>query len=204
MTKLNRFTTLPILIDLLEREKLVLIDPTTWDDKNDTSIIEIYKKEKNIRKLFALCFTHENETIHHWKTFADGISGCCIQFNKTKLIEQFQKIDNIRYDLVEYKKIIDINNSNIVRKNIPFIKREPYKFENEYRVIWEGDDDLAVFEIHISLDIIDKITFAYQMPEPVFQSVKKMVESRCPNLNSIINKSTIYENKEWIKKFKMI
>ena len=204
MTKLNRFTTLPILIDLLEREKLVLIDPTTWDDKNDTSIIEIYKKEKNIRKLFALCFTHENETIHHWKTFADGISGCCIQFNKTKLIEQFQKIDNIRYDLVEYKKIIDINNSNIVRKNIPFIKREPYKFENEYRVIWEGDDDLAVFEIHISLDIIDKITFAYQMPEPVFQSVKKMVESRYPNLNSIINKSTIYENKEWIKKFKMI
>lgn len=30
--KLNRFTTLPVLLDLLQRKKLVLLDPDKWDE----------------------------------------------------------------------------------------------------------------------------------------------------------------------------
>ncbi|MBB3697733.1 hypothetical protein KMW28_06055 [Flammeovirga yaeyamensis] len=202
--KLNRFTSLPVLIDLLEREKIVLIEPSSWDDKNDTLIIKEYKKKAGFSKLFALCFTPENETIHHWKTFADGISGCCIQFNGIKIIKLFAKTEKIRHGFVKYRKINEVENSDINFKDIPFIKREPYQFENEYRVIWEGNDDLSVFEMAISLEIIDKITFAYQMPEPVFQSVKKMIETRYPKLQGKVNKSTIYENYEWIEKFEKI
>ena len=65
--KLNRFTTLPILLDLLERKKLTLLNPILWEDKNDSEIILEYKKRKNIKNLFALCFSHNDETIHHWK-----------------------------------------------------------------------------------------------------------------------------------------
>ncbi|MBE7690074.1 DUF2971 domain-containing protein [Tenacibaculum piscium] len=202
MNKLNRFTTLPVLIDLLEGKNLVLIEPKTWDDKNDTLIIEHYKKRVNKSKLFALCFTPENETIHHWKTFSDGISGCCIQFDRDKLIKFFNKFNNVRHGLVTYKKINKVNISDINVKDIPFIKRELYQFENEYRVIWEGNSDLLVFKIPISLGVITKITFACQMPESVFQSVKKMLESRYPELKCEINQSTIYKNNEWIDKFK--
>ena len=34
--KLNRFTTLPVLLDLLKRKRLVLLDPAVWEDKNDS------------------------------------------------------------------------------------------------------------------------------------------------------------------------
>lgn len=53
---LNRFTTLPNLLDFLERKKLVLLDPKSWDDRNDTEVIMAYKEKKNIEKflLYAL------------------------------------------------------------------------------------------------------------------------------------------------------
>ncbi|MFA8451908.1 MAG: hypothetical protein ACEPOW_14530 [Bacteroidales bacterium] len=202
--KLNRFTSLPILIDLLERKKIILIEPTNWDDRNDTLIIEAYKKKASVKKLFALCFTHENETIHHWKTFADGNSGCCIQFNGEKLIEILDSIAEISHGIVQYKNITEIDISRTEIKDIPFLKREPYKLESEYRVIWEGNGDMPVFEIPITLDIIEKITFGQQMPEPVFQSIKKMIETTYPEINSKINRSTVYENEKWIEKFEKI
>jgi hypothetical protein len=58
--RLNRYTNLPVLLDLLEAKRLVLLDPSlSWDDKNDTLIIEAYKEKAKIKNLFALCFTHE-------------------------------------------------------------------------------------------------------------------------------------------------
>jgi len=44
--KLNRFTTLPILLDLLQRKKLTLLDPKPCDDKNDSEVILEYNDEK--------------------------------------------------------------------------------------------------------------------------------------------------------------
>lgn len=46
ITKLNRFTTLPVLLDLLQRQKLTLLDPKSWEDKNDSEIILEYKNKK--------------------------------------------------------------------------------------------------------------------------------------------------------------
>jgi hypothetical protein len=74
--KLNRFTTLPVLLDMLRRKRLVFSDPKYWEDKNDLELLAIYKKAKGKKSLFALCFLMEDETIHHWKAFAAGSSGC--------------------------------------------------------------------------------------------------------------------------------
>lgn len=203
MTKLNRFTTLPLLIDLLEHEKLVLIEPTTWDDKNDTLLIETYKKKANIDKLFVMCFTYKAETIHHWKTFANGNSGCCIEFDMKKLITVFERVPQLKHGFVKYPLIKSVDEFSIDIADIPFTKRYPYKLENEYRIIWEGKSEDSFFEIPISIDSIRKITFAQQMPESIFHSLKRMLESRYPLLKDKINHSTIYENMEWVKKFKM-
>lgn len=82
--RLKRFTTLPVLLDFLQRKKLVLLDPKLWDDRNDSEIILEYKKRKELKNLFAVCFTHGDETVHHWKTFSDGPSGCVIEFDAKK------------------------------------------------------------------------------------------------------------------------
>lgn len=42
--KLNRFTTVPFLIDLLRRKKLALLNPSFWKDVNDREITEVYRK----------------------------------------------------------------------------------------------------------------------------------------------------------------
>jgi hypothetical protein len=55
--KLNRYTTLPVLLDLLKRQRLVLLDPKSWEDRNDAGVMREYKKRKKARRLFALCFS---------------------------------------------------------------------------------------------------------------------------------------------------
>lgn len=199
--KLNRFTTLPMLLDLLDRRKLVLLDPCSWDDKNDTEIIEEYKKKAKISNLFALCFTHDGETIHHWKTFANGPGGCCIEFSANRLIQVLDGISGLRHRMVEYKKITEAK-SEFELKDIPFIKRKPYQFEREYRVIWEGKTKNAFFEIEITLDLIRRITFSQQMPAPVYEAVKALLIRNFPELKNKINKSTVYRNDVWINHFK--
>jgi hypothetical protein len=39
--RLNRFTTLPVLLDILRRKRLVFSDPKYWEDENDLKLLEI-------------------------------------------------------------------------------------------------------------------------------------------------------------------
>lgn len=197
--KLNRFTTLPVLLDLLERQKLVLLDPKSWDDRNDTEVILAYKRKAKISKLFALCFTHASETIHHWKTFANGSSGCCIEFSASKLIDIFDTTEGLRHGKVSYRTINEMI-TPLPISEMPFIKRKPYQCEQEYRVIWEGDSDNDHFELDVPLDTIRRITISQQMPPKVYETIKKLLKTTSTNK---VNRSTIYENKRWIDQFSL-
>lgn len=202
VVKLNRFTTLPILLDILERKKLTLLNPILWEDKNDSEIILEYKKRKNIKNLFALCFSHNDETIHHWKTFSNGPSGCIIEFDAVKLISHIEKIPGIKQGKVEYKKINEIQKNEISVDKMPFTKRWPYRCEEEYRVIIETEEEMDFYEIVIPLDLIKKVTISQQMPQQIFETIKKQLKSSKDNPESRINKSTLYENINWINSFK--
>lgn len=194
---LNRFTTLPVLLDYLERQKLVLLDPDKWDDKNDTRVISTYKDRANIKTLLALCFTHSAETIHHWKAFANGSSGCCIEFKAKKLIEIFEQTPNLRHGKVVYKVIRDVVPA-FPLADMPFFKRKPYQYEHEYRVIWERDVEIDGFELDVPLETISRITFSQQMPVPIFNSIKTLLRK----LYKIkVSQSTVYENEGWINRF---
>lgn len=204
INKLNRFTNLPILIDLLERQKLVLVRPSTWDDKNDTSLLELYKERKELSDLFVLCFSYESETIHHWKSFADGVSGCCIEFDGKKIINVFETV-NLNHGKIKYKTIRGVNPKNVCVKDLPFRKRYPYRIESEYRAIWEGEPNSEnTFEINISMDIIRLITFGPNMPESIFKTLKELLEDKYPILQGKINRSTILENQNWIDQHQLI
>lgn len=198
--KLNRFTTLPILLDLLQRKKLTLLDPNSWDDKNDSAVILEYKKRKEIKNLFAVCFSYADETVHHWKTFSNGISGCVIEFDALKLFEIIGKIPTLRHQKVEYKKLSEIedNNTTIDIDQMPFIKRWPYRCEEEYRIIVENDTAKTLFDIEIPLDIINKITISQQMPQQIYATIKSYLKDLNGNSICRISKSTLYENQRWI------
>jgi hypothetical protein len=213
--KLNRFTSLPVLLDLLISRRLVFSDPKFWDDKNDVELLEIYKNNKYEGKrdirVFALCFLTEHETIHHWKTFADGICGCCVEFDKSKLIKLLSahknEGKNLRFGSVAYQKLKDVCDGSIGDdvEMIPFKKRWPYRYEKEFRVILECDTDGGEIS-DIDLAMITKITFSQKMPKPLFETLREYLRrgSLGIPLETKINHSTIYENKYWIGKFRRI
>jgi len=202
--KLNRFTTLPVLLDLLQRKKLTLLDPKLWDDRNDSEVILEYKARKKIKNLFAVCLSCGDETVHHWKTFSNGNSGCVIEFNAQKLFKIINKIENLRHKKVVYKKLSEIEDKNtrIDIDQMPFTKRWPYRCEEEYRIIVETNNKETFFEIDIPLDIINKITISQQMPEPIYATIKSYLKDLNGTAESRISRSTLYENKRWINRFK--
>lgn len=205
ITKLNRFTTLPVLLDLLQRQKLTLLDPKSWEDKNDSEIILEYKNKKKIKNLFAICLSHGDETIHHWKTFSNGSSGCLIEFDAQKLFAIIDKIPNLKHSEITYRKLSDIESKTTKLKvdDIPFTKRWPYRCEEEYRIIVESDIETEkVFDIDINLDIIKRITINQQMPETIYKTIKEYLKNLKGNPDSRINRSTLFENKRWINRFK--
>lgn len=201
--RLNRFTTLPVLLDLLQRKKLTLLNPASWEDKNDSEIILAYKKRKGIKSLFALCFSYNDETIHHWKTYSNGSSGCVIQFDAPRLFEILDKVPSLRHGKVEYRKLHDIEKKDekIDADKIPFTKRWAYRCEEEYRVIVETDEQKDFFDIDIPLDIINKITISQQMPKQVFNTIKSYLRDVRGDPESRVHRSTLYENKRWINRF---
>ena len=199
--RLMRYTTLPVLLDFLERKKLVLLDPKNWDDRNDSEVILGYKEKKGIKNLFALCFSYGPETIHHWKTFANGSSGCRIEFNAEKLMTIFEK-EGLMHGKVDYRKISDVKSESFELDHMPFIKRAPYACESEYRVLWEGDTKDKVYEIDVPLDAINKITISQQMPEQIFKTIKVLLKEAFTDPGKRISQNTIYENTIWINKFK--
>jgi hypothetical protein len=197
--KLNRFTTLPVLLDLLRRKKIVLLDPSTWEDKNDAETILAYKKRKRIPRLFAVCFGIGDETVHHWKTYANGISGCCIEFDEDRLLHCFRGMTEIRWGDVEYKKLTEVEDNPVPIDQRPFVKRWPYRCENEFRILWEGDTDLPTIDVDIDFGSINKITISQGMPADVYGSIKELLHEEIGDPSSKVNKSTLYENKRWIK-----
>jgi hypothetical protein len=84
-TYLLRYTDLPALLYLLSSRAITLLDPTSWEDANDTYFMSQYKERKNLKKLLTLCFSQVPVTYHHWCVFSNGPSGVCIEFNRVAL-----------------------------------------------------------------------------------------------------------------------
>ncbi len=200
--RLNRYTMLPVLLDMLMRKRLMLLDPSSWDDKNDSDIILEYRKRKSVKKLFALCFSYGDETIHHWKTFADGTSGCCIEFDPKKLLPLLDATSGVRYAKVTYKKLKDLRNAAIDVDDIPFTKRWPYRCEEEFRIIWAGNTIRETYEIPFDLRMIRKVTISQRMPELVYETICEYLREAFSHPEQRINRSTLYQNRIWIDKFK--
>ncbi|WP_395059539.1 DUF2971 domain-containing protein [Flavobacterium sp.] len=204
ITKLNRFTTLPYLLDIIKRKKIVLTNPENWEDKNDFLAIKHYKSINDIENLNVICFTYENETIHHWSKFSNGDNGCCIEFDSKKLLSIADK-NNLLHNKTEYTTIKKLDLLEIDNSKLLFLKRDLFKNEFEYRIISiEKKSDKSLCEIEVDLEIINKITLSYSLPTNVFESLEKIIVEIEPNLKNKINKSTLFENKEWIEKIQKI
>ena len=104
-TSLRRYTELPYLIDYLQTKELALLNPASWDDRNDSYYIEQFAQTNGLSSTYALCLAEASETYHHWKVFSHGGSGACIEFDRALLTFAASKIPNLRAEEVKYKTI---------------------------------------------------------------------------------------------------
>ena len=199
--KLNRFTSIPFLIDLLKRQKLTLLNPRYWEDYNDRETMELYRRNINAEALYALCFTHGSETIHHWNAFAGGTGGCCVEFSPERLFKILDADERIVHGKVEYLSLRSLPKAT--DHNLPFVKRQPFAPEKEYRIIAATNSEQhAFFEIDIDINTIRRITINNKIPHSVYQSIKESLLQIAPNYKGKIYHSTLYSNPVWINHFR--
>jgi len=200
-TTFRRYTNLAAAIHLLRNQKITLLDPSTWDDRNDAFFMSEYKLRTHAVSVLALCFAESHETYHHWKVFSHGSDGVCIEFDKEQLLDKFDHDQNVRHGTINYtllkeaKKMADID----VEK-LPFLKRWPYGDEAEYRVVYVGHDAPKPFhDVSISLGQVKRITLSPWLAPALADSVKAVLKSieGCSKIK--IYRSTLIDNPDWKK-----
>lgn len=122
-TYLRRYTDIPALLHLLKGKQLTLLDPATWDDKNDSYFMSIYKEKKKFKTVLGLCFSQAAQTYHHWRVFANSPSGVCIVFNRSSLLDDLESDANIQAKEMEYLTLSKAKDRIFKTHELPFIKR---------------------------------------------------------------------------------
>jgi hypothetical protein len=197
---LRRYTDLPALIYLLSERKLTLLDPRSWDDSNDSHYLELYREKKQLATVLALCFTRAGETYHHWRVFAGGSSGICIQFRKAALLEAVNQQAGVRSGPVSYMTLPSIRNSRIAVHDLPFRKRFAFQHEKEFRLIYESaGEKLPKLDIDIPLASIRRITLSPWMHPALAERVKRLLRRIEGGGRLGIARSTLISNAEWKK-----
>ncbi len=175
-----------------------MLDPRSWDDSNDSYYLSLYKNQKKLKSLLALCFTQGSETYHHWRVFAPGSSGVCIKFKRAELIQIFENQSGVRTGEVEYLKLKELREKKPTADQLPFIKRYAFEDEAEFRVIFESiKSDLSKKHIPIPLSCIARITLSPWAHKSLLKHVKQVLKTidGCGNIDIV--RSTLVGNEEW-------
>ncbi|HAK59524.1 MAG TPA: hypothetical protein DCO77_03945 [Nitrospiraceae bacterium] len=197
---LKRYTNVPALLYLLKNRAITLLDPSSWDDRNDSYFLSLYKEKLKLKTVLALCFTEVGETYHHWRVFADGSSGVCITFRRDVLVNAVKKHTEIKTGSVQYVTFARLNKMALRIKSLPFIKRYGFQDESEFRIIYSSKQTIySTRDIPVSLDCIEKISLNPWMPKPFFDSLKETIQAvdGCKHIKII--RSNLIDSAKWKK-----
>jgi hypothetical protein len=195
---LRRFTDLTALMYLLHKRKITLLDPASWDDKNDSHYLTQYKEKRKLTSVLALCFMQTDERYHHWSVFAPGASGVCIKFNRDKFLAAVGKHAHVHMKPVTYLKLDEIRKKKLKVAELPFLKRHAFEHECEFRMIYTSKTDkLSSLDIALPLSCVEKITLSPWMHPSLSENVKKTLRAigGCEDLDIV--RSTLIGNAEW-------
>lgn len=195
---LRRYTELAPLLYLLEKRAITLLNPRLWDDRNDSYFLEIYRQKKHLDCVVALCFTEASETYHHWRVFAAGASGVCLEFDKPRFLKSMEAHRGLRTGSVKYLTIKQLAATR--SPDLPFVKRYPYRDEREFRLIYEdaanatGPRDIAFDPRALRAVVVNP-----WMPSAVFESVKKVICGTDGWEHLKVRRTTLVDNERWRK-----
>lgn len=197
---LRRYTDIPSLLYLLRSRTITFLDPSSWDDTNDSYYLLKYKEKKKLGAVLVLCFTQTEETYHHWRVFADSASGVCIMFDRSTLLHTFSGLRGILKGPVDYQRVRDAKRRSVPLSvdELPFIKRAGYMPEAEYRVVYTSRDPTVKFrDVSIPLNSIFEIRLSPWLNSRLRRCVRETIQgiSGCKDLS--VHRSTLIGNRTW-------
>ena len=199
--RLHRYTSIPVLLDMLQNNRLFLSNPDRWTDKTDAHFLKQHSKGKKVK---ALCFFEKNETSHYWELYAK--KGCMITFNSKLLLDNIGK--NLKNGILEYNPVSYVKHHDLEDEtqkcSLPFIKQLRYENEGEFRIVWTGTkEDKDGASIYIEPKSIEKIVISSDIPEKLAKSLIDAIHKITENaFAKKVFYSWLYNNKVWNKKAK--
>lgn len=197
-TYLRRYTDLPALLRLLTDRQLTLLDPKTWDDRNDSFFMSLYKERKRLKTVLGICFSQSPETYHHWRVFSNGSAGVCIVFNRDPLLAALTKVAGVSTDAMTYLTLKKAKEMPLQIDRLPFLKRYGFKPENEFRAIFTSTNkELQAIDIPITLDTVRSISLSPWMHASLSKATTAAIRKidGCERLK--ISRSTLVSNEQW-------
>lgn len=198
-TYLRRYSDIPALIYLLSNQKITLLDPSSWDDSNDSHYLTLYREKTNLKSVLALCFTQTSEKYHHWRVFANGAGGICIRFKRSALLKAVKKMQpDLRIAPVKYWTFEGIRDKKLTTLELPFLKRFAFEQEDEFRMIYESRTrNISKLDIAIPLSCIDRITLSPWIHKALVPHIMRVLRSirGCRALEIV--RSTLISNEKW-------
>lgn len=197
-TNFRRYTDLPSLIQVLTNRRITLLDPSSWDDKNDSFFLTMYREKQKLKSVLALCFTSAPETYHHWRVFSPGPSGVCIHFDDNGLKAALQDVPDVTFRKIRYVKVEVLRKRTPAVSSLPFIKRFPFHPECEYRALWQSKNVVcSSMDIPIDLSAITRITLSPWLHPNLWKNVSATLKhiDGCKGIR--LWRSTLTENAAW-------
>ena len=196
--RLRRYTNLAATLHILRKRVVTILNPASWDDRNDAYFMDQYRNQISAKSVLALCFSEAAETYHHWRVFSHGSDGVSLEFEKEDLLSAFNNDRKIKSGPVAYKRIVNIEKSPPDLEDLPFLKRLPYRDEKEFRIIYVDFNQSVDFKDYdITLECILRVNLSPWMPRPLSDAVKETIRSidGCAKLKIV--RSTLVENERW-------
>lgn len=196
---IRRYVSISAAIDTLRRRELALLDPKSWDDRNDRYFLDLYKEKKRLSGLYALCAARCSETYHHWRVFTSGKEGVCLELKRELLETALDGNPDIRFGTVEYLLLEEVERLGPTDlERLPFLKRAGFAAEEEYRIIAHSNErQAAALGIEIELDWISKIYLNPWMPEPLASSVRATLRAVDGCNHIAIQRSHLIDSQRW-------
>ena len=194
----RRYTDIPSLVGMLTTGELTLLEPATWDDKNDSYFLDQYKQKRGLESVLALCFTSASETYHHWRVFSPGPAGVCVWFKEEGIKAAVKKVKGLRIKPVDYLTVDEVRRERLSVPRMPFVKRHPFKPESEIRILWESDTDKrSSLAVPFEASAIERITLSPWLHPSLTDPLKSLLKSLPKCQKYRIYRSTLVGNDEW-------
>lgn len=194
----HRYTSLASALHVLRTSTLTLLSPDSWEDQNDRAFLRVYRERTKWKSVLALCLTSASETHHHWSIFAPGTDGVRLVLDRSNLIASVENDPSISWKKVQYRKISDLGENGPKIEELPFLKRYPYRQEEEERLLFRSvESDHEPYSLKLNARVVREVVLSPRLhpklSDVIIQTVRDASDQKVK-----VYRSSLLQNDRWI------